>query len=196
MAGLLDSLFWVGTGMVSWPALEYALHGGLFHNGPKTIQATADHLDHHRDPTQNDTPDWTYLKGLKMMLPIVVEYATYVQIGLTPVLGMRRAALTTGGLILGFLIYEEFHQGIHRRPPRNAYEEKMWKHHLSHHFENPKKNHGVTVDLFDHLFGTYEKPAEVIEIPEHLANRWMKEALPEGYVIKKRRMPKSRQAVA
>lgn len=184
MTRTLENLSFFALGTASWPLVEYGLHGGLFHHGPKTIQATREHLDHHRDPTQNDHEGWTYLEGLKLMAPLVTQYLGYFQAGLTPLMGFRRAAFFNAGLVFGFLLYENVHQSIHRRPPQNWYEEKMWRHHLSHHFNNPKKNHGVTTTIFDHLFGTYEKPGD-ITIPEHLANRWMKEGLPEGYRLRK-----------
>ena len=53
---------------------------------------------------------------------------------------------------------------MHTHAPRNAYGRWARRHHLHHHFANPKVNHGLTTSLWDHVFRTYEKPG-VITVP-------------------------------
>jgi sterol desaturase/sphingolipid hydroxylase (fatty acid hydroxylase superfamily) len=66
---------------------------------------------------------------------------------------------------LGWSTYEWLHQSIHVNGPRSAYSRWAARHHLSHHFNRPNSNHGVTTPIWDLVFGTYA-PAERVRVPK------------------------------
>ena len=48
----------------------------------------------------------------------------------------------------------------------------MRLHHFHHHFGHPMANHGVTVPVWDWVFGTFE-PAPTVRVPRRMAMRWL-----------------------
>ncbi len=76
------------------------------------------------------------------------------------------------GWMLGYLFYEMMHWRAHARSPRGRYDLWLRRHHFHHHFGHPMANHGVTTALWDHVYGTFERP-EQIRVPRRLAMRWL-----------------------
>jgi len=109
------------------------------------------HLGHHAN-TRYFTPTRS-----KIPVALVVIGGGLLAVGL-PFGWLSGAAFTTG--LFGFyLFYELLHRRIHTHAPFEPYGRWARRHHLHHHFCNPKANHGVTSALWDVVFGTYEKPA-------------------------------------
>jgi len=102
---------------------------------------------------------------------------------------------------LTYLGYEWLHRRIHSARPLNRYGRWARKHHLHHHFNTPAGNHGVTVDLWDRVFGTLA-PAETVRVPRRHAPHWLVEPATgearaeyaEDYVLRGRARNRSRVA--
>ena len=146
----------VAAGLVVWPLLEYVIHGVLSHR--LRTPAAAMHWTHHRDARRVFTP-------LTVWLPI----ALVLWAGLAQAAGAVAAGAFVLGIVAGFLRYEHVHWRIHFRAPRNAHQELLRVHHLSHHFRNPNAYHGVTTRLWDRVFGTL--PADHPEDYARVADR-------------------------
>jgi sterol desaturase/sphingolipid hydroxylase (fatty acid hydroxylase superfamily) len=85
-----------------------------------------------------------------------------------PVIG----AVYTAAFVAMYVTYEIVHRRAHTHAGIGAYGRFLRRHHVHHHFGNPKANHGVTSPAWDFVFGTFESPS-VIRVPEKLAMRWL-----------------------
>ena len=71
-----------------------------------------------------------------------------------------------------FSLYEWVHWTIHAKAPKTKIGMKLRKHHLAHHFHNPKMNHGVTTTIIDKLVGTY-LPVSIVKVPRSIPLPWL-----------------------
>lgn len=147
-------------GVFFWTFLEYALHNWVGHMLKGRVLPSREHLQHHTG-VDYFTPWW---RKLLFAVPILSALAGLGSALLSARVGVAFAL----GVSLGWLAYERVHRMIHVRGPRNAYDRWTRRHHLYHHFHNPKMNHGVTSPLWDMVFGTYQRPT-VIRVPTKLA---------------------------
>ncbi len=76
------------------------------------------------------------------------------------------------GWAVGYSFYEYQHATSHLRPPTTRYQRLVRRHHFHHHFGAPMANHGVTAPMWDHVFGTHERP-EQVRVPRRLALPWL-----------------------
>ena len=162
----MTSLFSFGLGALGWSFAEYALHRFSGH-APRARASEkkpglfdgdfgSEHQAHHAD-TRYFTPTRRKLKTAAVALPAL--------------------ALVTGpSFALGFgaayTLYEIVHRRTHTHAPRHAYARWARKHHLHHHFESPRSNHGVTSPLWDLVFGTHQRP-DRIRVPRRHAPSWL-----------------------
>ena len=66
-----------------------------------------------------------------------------------------------GGFAVGYAAYETLHWRSHWSEPARIgrrHELALRHHHFHHHFGHPMSNHGVTLTLWDHVFGTFKAP--------------------------------------
>ncbi len=129
------------SGLFLWSFLEYLIHGILSHRF-KTPVSTM-HWQHHRDPRRVFTSP---------LAPLVIVPILWWLFSL--LIGKQASAYVMAGTLCGFIYYEHVHWRIHFRESRNAYEEKLKAHHLSHHFCNARMYHGVSNHFWDKVFGT------------------------------------------
>ncbi|MGE0786952.1 MAG: sterol desaturase family protein [Sandaracinaceae bacterium] len=143
------------VGLFLWTFLEYVLHRFAFHERKLGRTVAKEHIQHHA------TPDYfaSALMKLKLAIPILGALAL---LGL--LFGVGGLGLVLG-VISGWQIYEAIHRATHVRGPRNRYGAWARRHHLHHHFQNARANHGVTTPLWDWVFGTLERPA-TIRVPK------------------------------
>lgn len=151
-----DMFLFFGLGWLLWTFLEYALHGWLGHWPKGRARFTRQHLQHHA------TTDYffPFLEKFVVFVPGISLIAP----GAIALLGLQLGLLFTLGTLSGWLFQEVVHRRMHTHAPRNAYGRWARRHHLHHHFANPKTNHGLTTSLWDHVFRTYEKPG-LITVP-------------------------------
>ncbi|MAQ16964.1 MAG: hypothetical protein CMN30_19495 [Sandaracinus sp.] len=154
-------------GALTWSLLEYCIHRWAGHDRRfrKNVFAK-EHTAHH---SQGDyfAPAWkkglAFVAALALVAPPAMALAGFAA-GLAYALGLA-----------GFyLAYETLHRMEHVHAGIGPYGRWARRHHFHHHFVNPRANHGVTSPLWDHVFGTYEKPA-TIPVPEKLAMRWLRD---------------------
>ena len=161
-------------GAASWSFSEYVLHRFLGHAPRQAASARrpglfdgdfgSEHLAHHAD-TRYFTPTSRKLKAAAVMIPALGTVGSFV-------VGPRRAWSFAVGFGLCYASYEIVHRRTHTHAPRGAYSRWARRHHLYHHFHNPRSNHGVTTPVWDYLFGTNEEPS-VIRVPERHAPQWL-----------------------
>jgi len=146
-------------GLVVWTLLEYVLHRFAGHQFKLGKTIAREHLSHHA------TPDYFSPMRKKVLLAIPVLGGLTAL--LVPLVGWGGAAVVFG-TFAGWRFYEALHRATHLRGPRNAYGAWARRHHLHHHFQAPKANHGVTSPVWDWVFGTLERP-ETIRVPRRHA---------------------------
>ena len=132
---------WTLAGFLSWPSMEYLVHGILAHRLRTFVSPL--HHEHHVD-------EYAVFTSVRAWVPA----ATLLWAMLSVALGAASSAAFVGGLLAGFLRYERVHWRIHFREPRNDRERRLRLHHLAHHYRDARMYHGVTTRFFDRLLGT------------------------------------------
>lgn len=144
------------AGVATWSFAEYAMHNWAGHLAKGKIEFSREHLAHHAKTTYF-APAW---KKALMASPIILGVFGLVAL----LVGLAHAAAFTSGFAGFYLLYEVIHRRTHTHAPWEPFGRWARRHHLHHHFCNPKSNHGVTSPIWDVVFGTYERP-KVIPIP-------------------------------
>ena len=138
------------------PFTEWVIHVFVLHAKPKRVLGrTVDlfvsrkHRRHHADPRDVDlvfVPMQVIGPGLLAVVALVVLLAPDRGLGLT--------GLVTGVAML--LCYEWTHYLIHSRyRPRGRYYRSIHRAHRLHHFRNERYWFGVTINVGDHVLGTF-----------------------------------------
>ena len=172
------------AGAATWSFAEYALHRFAGH-APKPPKSQAkprlfdgdfgsEHLAHHAD-TRYFTPTPRKVKAAAVALSVLGTATSLA-------FGPRRGLSYVLGFGVTYASYEILHRRTHTHAPRGAFSRWARRHHLYHHFGNPKLNHGVTSPVWDLVFGTYQEPGK-IRVPRRHAPDWLLdeagEVLPE-----------------
>lgn len=171
---MLPSISAFALGAATWSFAEYALHRWSGH-APRAgrKQQTkglfdgdfgSEHQAHHAD-TRYFTPTPRKVKAALVVIPAIGALGSFV-------VGPGRAWSFALGLGATYAAYEITHRRTHTHAPTGPYSRWTRRHHLHHHFENPRSNHGVTSPVWDWVFGTLVEPG-VIRVPERHAPRWL-----------------------
>jgi sterol desaturase/sphingolipid hydroxylase (fatty acid hydroxylase superfamily) len=152
-------------GVITWPFMEYMLHRFLGHTLKIKTQFKTQHTRHHVE-TDYFAPNF-----LKIAAAIPVCIVLFVSLYfLTGTISYSVAF--TSGFILMYAFYEWTHWTFHTSGPTTRIGKKLRKHHLIHHFHNPKMNHGVTSTIFDLIFKTYID-IPVVKVPKQVSLPWL-----------------------
>jgi len=130
------------AGLGAWTLLEYVLHRIVLH-GVEPFCAW--HLAHHRNPTQ------------PIRVPLAFSVALVVALLGLPlaVLGTESlAAPVSVGLLLGDLLQETVHQGLHAQGVLGLSLVRLRTHHGHHHFVDERFAFGTLTTFWDRCFGT------------------------------------------
>ena len=161
----MDTFLFFALGICLWPALEYGLHSGLGHLFLRGKTAfSREHLRHHAEK------DWFSPTWKKVAAAIPVFVILLILFSL--ITQFKNALALTTGFALMYFVYELIHRTAHTRGPTGPYSRWVRRNHFSHHFKNPRKNHGVTTPFFDYIFRTHVSPAKVF-VPERYAMQWL-----------------------
>lgn len=161
----LSPLIFFIIGFSLWPALEYGLHSGLGHLFLRgKTQFSRSHLRHHAEK------DWFAPTWQKVVAAVPVLCLVLITTGFLS--NWANAIALTSGFAIMYFIYELVHLRAHTHPPTGPYSRWVRRNHFSHHFQSPRKNHGVTTPFFDYVFGTHVAPDKV-KVPERYAMRWL-----------------------
>lgn len=148
-----DVIIGLVSGLLGWTLMEYIIHYVLGHLPKGKMLISREHLHHHKD-IMYFSPLPLKLRGAVPVLSLmfgVFYWAVSLEFAIGFVISISA----------GWTLYEWLHQDIHVTGPRNGYGRWAAKHHLSHHFVRPDRNHGVTTPLWDLLFGTYQRVDKV-----------------------------------
>lgn len=157
----------VAAGAFTWTFAEYLLHRFAMHQLHGRGIMSREHLEHHV------AAGWRFSKTmlLSWLGVLVVSVGLWFPVGWWiggPAVGAALAA----GWVIGYFFYEYQHAASHLHGPRGRYTRMVRRHHFHHHFGHPMANHGVTMGLWDRVFGTYESP-EQVRVPRRLALPWL-----------------------
>jgi len=153
------------AGVALWPALEYGLHAGLGHKYLRGRTAfSREHLRHHAE-TDFFAPTYKKVAAAVPVFGLLLGLFTLTG-------GFANAVALTLGFALMYVTYEVIHRRAHTHGPTGPYSRWVRRNHFSHHFQNPRRNHGVTTPFFDYLCGTHADPGRIV-VPERYAMRWL-----------------------
>lgn len=141
------SCYLVVCGFLLWYPLEYELHRFLFHAEgriPNLFHFIVHGL-HHRAPKDAGRLMFPPLASTALGLPIFGA--------LLLVFEVPTAWSLMAGLIIGYQNYELLHYAVHHHPGWPIVR-KLANHHNLHHYSTAPCNYGVSLALFDVLFGT------------------------------------------
>lgn len=152
------------VGVAGWSFSEYALHNWWGHLAKGKNEFSREHLAHHAKKDYfTPTP-----KKLLTAVPVLSALGA----GSVLLVGWAHGLAFVAGFAAMYTTYEVLHYQLHVSPPTGWYSRWARKHHFAHHFNCPKKNHGVTSPIWDIVFRTYERP-DVVRVPRKMAMRWL-----------------------
>ena len=155
------------AGAALWTLAEYVLHRFGMHQLHGRGIMSREHLEHHVHSSWSFSH--THLLSWAGML--LVGYGAWMPLVWWAVGPAAGIAVATGWAA-GYFFYEHQHAMAHLRAPARRYDRWLRRHHFHHHFGHPMANHGVTVPVWDVVFGTREVPDRV-RVPRRLVLPWM-----------------------
>jgi dihydroceramide fatty acyl 2-hydroxylase len=148
---LIELPIFLVSGFLGWAFVEYMLHKYVFHMKSKTFLTNALHFlvhgYHHLLPMDH----------LRLVFPptfgSIIGVAIYGSLRLCFPLPVAQAQFA--GMIIGYVFYDCTHYFVHHKQMNIPFFREMKKHHLYHHYNNHESNYGISMKLYDYLFGTY-----------------------------------------
>jgi 4-hydroxysphinganine ceramide fatty acyl 2-hydroxylase len=149
--------FWVAAllvvgGFFAFTLVEYLMHRYLYHMLPTNkvkdkIQYTI-HGVHHDYPKDKD----------RLALPPFVTglYAVILYYVFTFIMG-NYALYFLPGFLVGYALYLGVHYMVHAYQPPKNFLKFLWVNHAIHHYKDPDVAFGVSLPLWDYVFGTAPK---------------------------------------
>jgi dihydroceramide fatty acyl 2-hydroxylase len=143
----LEAFYLMALGMVLWQFIEYILHRFLFHWNPQSLMGVYIHFlfhgCHHKFPRDVQRlvfppfPAAFIAAGIFSLLTVVCQT-------------VPQSLATFSGVVLGYVVYDCCHYGIHSGWLKN----RLSTHHMRHHHLDDAKNFGISSPLFDYILGT------------------------------------------
>ena len=136
-------------GMLFWTFFEYLMRRFIFHfvaenrTAQKIIYVL--HGNHHEYPRDRER---------LFMPPVPSLIIASVIFTLLYLLMAWNVAMFFPGFILGYLMYGTMHYAIHAWNPPYKWMKPLWRNHHLHHYKDDHKGFGVSITLWDHVFGT------------------------------------------
>lgn len=154
-----SDLAWLALGVLGWTFFEYAMHRWVYHGTYKNKRlrefVESFHIYHHR----NIQDARVLTAGVLMILPLAL-------LTLSPLYFVFSLLSSTGfvpyavGFIAAYGFYEWVHYLIHKHSDPRGYLKWITRYHMHHHDRRWDRCFGNTNSLWDHLLGTYSKPAK------------------------------------
>jgi len=161
--GLLTTLALVLCGIVTWTLTEYWLHRLFFHWEPKFFWGPRMHFlvhgVHHTWPRDK----------YRLVMPPAVSITLFVVFLSFFVLTMGSLGWAMhAGFTVGYMTYDLTHYYVHHGSPSTEYGRRLKKHHMLHHFKEPERRFGVSMKLWDYVFGTVKQdPSSTTPAAQH-----------------------------
>jgi len=142
----------VVAGFISFTFVEYMMHRYLYHMLPTNkvkdkVQYTI-HGVHHDYPKDKD----------RLAMPPFVSglYAVILYYLFTFLMG-DYALYFLPGFLIGYALYLGVHYIVHAYQPPKNFLKVLWVNHAIHHYKDPDVAFGVSVPIWDYVFGTAPK---------------------------------------
>jgi sterol desaturase/sphingolipid hydroxylase (fatty acid hydroxylase superfamily) len=147
-------------GLAFWSLAEYLLHRFAFHLKPTGLLSRIAYVYLHG--IHHHYPDDPY--RLVMVPPISLPLAAMFWLAFSAVLPPGWAEGAFAGMSTGYLIYDYTHWATHHAKlpdwfvlrPLQGWLKAARKRHMKHHFGDNTKGFGVSMPLWDHVFGTVD----------------------------------------
>jgi sterol desaturase/sphingolipid hydroxylase (fatty acid hydroxylase superfamily) len=154
--GLAQSAGLWALGFIGWTLAEYWLHRTVFHREFAGQWGQRIHFWIHGVHHQ-----WPKDKYRLVMPPAVSLSLYFIFAGLFYLaLGPRFTWPFHSGFVAGYLVYDMTHFATHHLRPLTAWGRQLRRHHLLHHFKDPKLRFGVSTFIWDWVFGTMPNRSE------------------------------------
>ena len=143
----------MALGLVAWSPVEYALHRHFMHwrgRNPSVaafIDKLLPHKGHHRMP---DGPRGTVWRQQHYPFAMIATFFLVT----TPLGPVEFGANFFAGIGLGYMLYEIVHHAVHKCRMAGPVGRALEARHMFHHFNDDRKNFGLTSGLWDRVFGT------------------------------------------
>lgn len=146
----VTSFHWLTFGCLSWTLVEYYFHRFVLHSQDSIkdgyIRA---HLMHHAFPNLKNKValGWAFLSFRVWIIALVLRFVL--------------SDLAVGMWYLGFMLticaYDSIHYYCHFGGETSIkWLKRLRINHLKHHYRDQQTNFGVTTNLWDKVFGTYD----------------------------------------
>jgi 4-hydroxysphinganine ceramide fatty acyl 2-hydroxylase len=148
---------WVGAlvlvaGFIAFTFVEYMMHRYLYHMLPTNkvkdkVQYTI-HGVHHDYPKDKDRLAMPpFISGL---YAVILYYLFIFLLG-------EYAYYFLPGFLIGYALYLGVHYIVHAYQPPKNFLKVLWVNHAIHHYKDPDVAFGVSVPIWDYVFGTAPK---------------------------------------
>lgn len=137
-------------GAFVWSFAEYTLHRFVFHWMPPGKLGRRIHFIAHG--VHHDYPSDRY--RLVMPIPFSIPIAIGFYWMFSHILGPELVTAFFPGFVIGYLTYDIGHYALHHFTFKHPLLLKLKKHHMLHHYKDPKNGFGVSNKFWDVVFGT------------------------------------------
>lgn len=137
-------MLWSAFGLIGYSLIEYVFHRWVLHG-----LLTCDHRLHHVEPFALHAMPFSTGLATHTVILVMLLFST----------GLDLALCITLGSSIGYAIYGQLHELIHRDPSLARHlTPRLYRHHILHHrirSGGDQCNFGVLTTFWDRLFGTY-----------------------------------------
>jgi dihydroceramide fatty acyl 2-hydroxylase len=142
----------IGAGYALWSLTEYWLHRVVFHFAPEDgigaklhFMIHGVHHEHPNDPKRLVMPPSASvpLAALFCLVFFLVLGSAWYPVG--------------AGFLGGYLAYDMTHFALHHHQPKSDFGKRLRELHMRHHFQDSHRGFGVSLPVWDHVFGTASK---------------------------------------
>jgi len=157
--GVARAVGLVFSGWFTWTLVEYLLHRFFFHFHPKTEKLKRlfflAHGVHHAQPLCRTR----LVMPPTISIPVGVVFFGLFHLIVDVMLGRPQwFSPVFAGFVIGYIVYDMMHYTLHHAYARNAYVLMCRRQHMQHHGICPNMRFGVSVPVWDYVFGTMPKP--------------------------------------
>jgi 4-hydroxysphinganine ceramide fatty acyl 2-hydroxylase len=149
---LLTGLLLILLGFLAFTLVEYLMHRYFYHMEPDAkwkdrIQYTI-HGVHHDFPKDKE----------RLAMPPFISglYAVLLYLLFDFIMG-KYSLYFLPGFLVGYALYLGVHYMVHAYKPPKNFLKFLWINHGIHHYKDPDVAFGVSVPLWDYIFGTMPK---------------------------------------
>lgn len=140
------------AGYIAWTLTEYCFHRWVYHLVPSIFRDG--HAIHHEAPLTLIALPWIITTTVMASLWYLCSVVFHIPLVLA----------VLSGWLVGFVSYSLVHHGLHHWNLKSRWSRRLKAYHrIHHHF--PDYNYGVTMSLWDRVFGTtYRKPQTRVDL--------------------------------